>query len=62
MARPNIISQDSRKFFIMAKLFNFSAWDWVDGVPLHHWRRVSTAYAGVLLDTDGSMKWYTENC
>jgi hypothetical protein len=22
-----------------------------------HLRRVSTAYAGVLLDTDGSMKW-----
>ena len=36
---------------------NASAWDWLDGTLLHHLRRVSTAYAGVLLDTDGSMKW-----
>jgi hypothetical protein len=36
---------------------NASAWNWLDGAPLHHLRRVSTAYAGVLLDTDGSMKW-----
>ncbi len=36
---------------------NASAWDWLDGTPLHHLKRVSTAYTGVLLDTDGSMKW-----
>jgi hypothetical protein len=36
---------------------NAFAWDWIDGAPLHHLRRESTAYAGVLLDTDGSMKW-----
>ena len=35
---------------------NASTWDWIDGAPLHHLKRVSTAYAGVLLDTDGSMK------
>ena len=36
---------------------NAFAWDWIDNTLLHHLRRVSTAYAGVLLDTDGSMKW-----
>jgi hypothetical protein len=35
-------------------------WNWMDGVPLHHLRRESTAYAGVLLDTDGSMKWHRQ--
>ena len=40
--------------------FNASAWDWIDGAPLHHLRRVSTAYAEVLLDTDGSMKWHRQ--
>ena len=36
---------------------NAVAWDWIDGAQLHHLRRESTTYAGVLLDTDGSMKW-----
>ena len=36
---------------------NAATWDWIDGAPLHHLRRASTTYAGVLLDTDGSMKW-----
>ena len=36
---------------------NAVAWDWIDGAPLHHLRRESTAYAGVLLDTYCSMKW-----
>ena len=35
---------------------NAVAWDWIDGAPLRHLRRESTT-AGVLLDTDGSMKW-----
>jgi hypothetical protein len=36
---------------------NAFAWDWIDDAPLHHLRRESTAYAEVLLDTDGSTKW-----
>ncbi len=36
---------------------NASTWDWMDSAPLYHLRRESTAYAGVLLDTDYSMKW-----
>jgi hypothetical protein len=36
---------------------NAVTWDWKDGAPPHHLRRESTTYAGVLLDTDGSMKW-----
>jgi hypothetical protein len=36
---------------------NAVTWDWIDGAPLHHLRRESTPYAGVLLETDGSMKW-----
>ena len=39
---------------------NTFAWDWIDGALLHHLRRESTAYAGVLLDTDGSMKWHRQ--
>ena len=38
-------------------MVNIFAWDWIDSALLHHLRRVSTAYAGVLLDTEGSMKW-----
>jgi hypothetical protein len=38
-------------------MVNAATWDWIDGAPLHHLRRASTTYAGVLLDTDGSMKW-----
>ncbi len=38
-------------------MVNASMWDWMDSAPLYHLRRESTAYAGVLLDTDGSMKW-----
>jgi hypothetical protein len=33
-------------------------WDWIDIALLHYLRRESTAYAGVLLDRDGSMKWH----
>ncbi len=36
---------------------NAFTWDWMDRAPIHHLRRESKAYAGVLLDTDGSMKW-----
>ena len=36
---------------------NAVTWDWIDGAPPRHLRRESTTYAGVLLDTDGSMKW-----
>ena len=36
---------------------NAVTWDWIDGAPLHHLRRESKTYAGVLLDTDGSMNW-----
>ena len=36
---------------------NTVVWDWIDGAPLCHLRRESTTRAGVLLDTDGSMKW-----
>jgi hypothetical protein len=32
-------------------------WDWMDFALLHYLRGESTAYAGVLLDQDGSMKW-----
>jgi hypothetical protein len=32
-------------------------WDWMDVARLHYWRGESTAYAGFLLDQDGSMKW-----
>ena len=39
---------------------NAAAWDWVNGAPLCHLRRESTTYAGVLLDTDGSMKWHRQ--
>jgi len=39
---------------------NAVAWDWIDGAPLRHLRRESTTYAGVLLDTDGSMKWHRQ--
>jgi len=38
-------------------MINAFMWDWMDGALLHHLRRESTAYAGVLLDKDGSMKW-----
>ncbi len=37
---------------------NAVEWDWIDGAPLRHLRRESTTHAGVLLDTDGSMKWH----
>jgi hypothetical protein len=36
---------------------NAVTWDWIDGAPLHHLMRESTAYVGVLIDTDNSMKW-----
>ena len=36
---------------------NAVTWNWIDGAPLHHLRRESTTYAGVLLETDVSMKW-----
>ncbi len=32
-------------------------WDWMDAALSHYLRGESTAYAGVLLDRDGSMKW-----
>jgi hypothetical protein len=32
-------------------------WDWMDVAPLHYPRGESTAYAGFLLDRDGSMSW-----
>jgi len=39
---------------------NAVTWDWIDGALLHHLRRESTTYAGVLLDADGSMKWHRQ--
>ncbi len=36
---------------------NASTWDWVDNAPEYHLSIESTAYAGVLLEKDGSMKW-----
>jgi hypothetical protein len=38
-------------------MVNAFMWDWMDSAPLYHPRRESTAYAGVLLDKDISMKW-----
>jgi hypothetical protein len=37
-----------------------STWDWMNSVPPSALRRESTAYAGVVLDTDGSMKWHRQ--
>ncbi len=39
-------------------MVNACTWVWMDGALLHHLRRESTAYEGVLLDTDVSMKWH----
>ncbi len=33
-------------------------WDWMDVALLHYLRGESTAYAGILLDQNGSMKWH----
>ncbi len=35
-------------------------WDGMNSAPLFVQMRESTAYAGVLLDTDGSMKWHRQ--
>jgi hypothetical protein len=39
---------------------NASMWHWMDSAPQYHLNRESTAYAGVLLDEDGSMKWHRQ--
>ncbi len=41
-------------------MVNASRWVWMDSAWLYHLRRKSTAYAGVLLDTDVSMKWHRQ--
>ncbi len=38
-------------------MVNASTWDWMDGAPVYHLSREPTAYARILLDKDGSMKW-----